>query len=105
MSNAEFIEDVDVEAVEPSKPTANSVRKFKKPSEVPALDKLLPSSGASIFLLARVAMVRALEINAGSPPLVDFLPTEKETTIALREIAQGKVVIKGNEIIVKRNKK
>ena len=33
-------------------------------------------------------MVRALEIQAGSPPLVASLLTDKATTVALKEIAQ-----------------
>ena len=39
-------------------------------------------------------MLRALEIHFGSPPLVEHVSSEKETTIALREIAQGKVTFK-----------
>lgn len=58
------------------------------------LEQLLPMAGSSVYRLVRVAMVRALEINHGSPPLVKFKSTEKATTIALREIAMGKVGIK-----------
>lgn len=59
-----------------------------------SLDKLVPNAGGNVFCLTRMAMNRALEIHAGSPPLVKFSSTEKETTIALREIAEGKVVWK-----------
>jgi len=44
--------------------------------------------------LTRMAMLRALEIHFGSAQLVDFDVTEKETTTALREIAQGKIIFK-----------
>ncbi len=56
-----------------------------------SLDKLLPHVGGSVFCLARVAMLRALEINSGKPILVDSHPLDKATTIALKEISQGKV--------------
>ena len=49
-----------------------------------------------MFGLTRVAMLRALEIHTGSPPLVTFSPSEKATTIALREIALGKIGYKVN---------
>lgn len=58
-----------------------------------SLDLLLSKAGGSVFCLARMAMLRALEINWGSRPLVDHDPSEKETTIALREIAQGEVLL------------
>jgi DNA-directed RNA polymerase omega subunit len=59
-------------------------------------DELLPDEHASVFLLARVAMTRALEIHFGKRPLVDFELTDKETTIALREIVQGKITFGKN---------
>lgn len=62
------------------------------------LDQLLPFVGNSVFCLARVAMVRALEINCGKPPLVDFDPLDKATTIALKEISHGKVTGKSRAI-------
>ena len=60
-------------------------------------DDLLPDARASVFLLARIAMNRALEINGGSKPLVKFELTDKETSIALREIAEGKVAFGKND--------
>jgi len=62
--------------------------------ETPSLDKLVSEIGGSVFLLTRIAMTRALEIHCGSVPLVPYLPTEKETSIALREIAAGYIVSK-----------
>ena len=55
---------------------------------------LLSKLGGNLFQLVRVAANRALELDAGKPALVPFLASEKVTTIALREIAQGKVVLK-----------
>lgn len=57
------------------------------------LEDLLPRVGLSQYRLVRLAMVRALEIHHGSPSLVAFHPAEKATTVALREIAQGRVTI------------
>ncbi|MCD4779499.1 MAG: DNA-directed RNA polymerase subunit omega [Candidatus Omnitrophica bacterium] len=74
----------------------NRDTKNKKPLEEISLDMLLPKAGKSIFALARIAMLRSLEIHCGSPPLIDHSPTDKETTIALTEISQGKVVLKNN---------
>ena len=54
--------------------------------------------GGSIFILARIAMLRSTEIYNGSPPLVDHLPLDKSTTIALKEIAVGKVVFKNKDL-------
>ena len=59
-------------------------------------DQLLHKAGNSVFRLARMAMLRASEIHLGSPPLVEFTSTEKETTIALREIAQDRIILKKN---------
>ncbi|MCA9402241.1 MAG: DNA-directed RNA polymerase subunit omega [Candidatus Omnitrophica bacterium] len=56
-----------------------------------SLEDLLPRVGLRQYLLIRLAMVRALEIHHGSPPLVPHHSAEKATTIALREIAQGRV--------------
>lgn len=68
-----------------------------------SLDKLVPKAGGNVFCLTRMAMLRALEIHAGSPPLVKFSPSEKETTIALREIAEGKIVWKGPDSKTREN--
>lgn len=51
-------------------------------------------AGGGVFALARVAMIRALEIHFGSPPLIEHAVSDKETTIALNEIAQGRIGLK-----------
>lgn len=56
-------------------------------------------SGGGIFPLARIAMLRAMEINQGAKPLVEYEISEKSTTIALREIAQGKVAFKPGTVV------
>ena len=55
------------------------------------LEDLLPASGGSVYRLVRMASDRALEIADGKPTLIKNLDTDKVTTIALEEIAQGKV--------------
>ena len=44
------------------------------------------------FVLIHGAIQRAIQLRKGARPLIDS-PHEKETVIALREIAQGKVEI------------
>jgi len=66
--------------------------------EILSLDRLVPSAGGSVFLLARLAMLRALEIDSGSRPLIDHLPLDKSTTIALKEIAMGKIISGGKPL-------
>jgi DNA-directed RNA polymerase omega subunit len=60
------------------------------------LDKLLPHAGGSAFRLVRMAMLRARELNGGSPALVapQFLSSDKPTVIAVEEISYGKIVWK-----------
>ena len=41
-----------------------------------------------------MAAIRAMELNAGMKKLVDFDPKEKNTTVAIREIVEGKVKLK-----------
>lgn len=55
---------------------------------------MLPATDGSVFRLTRLAMTRAVEIHLGSPALVEHLANEKPTTIALREIAEGKIGFK-----------
>jgi DNA-directed RNA polymerase omega subunit len=52
---------------------------------------LLKYSGGNTFRLIRMAMDRALELSAGRPHLIKNASSEKETTIALEEISQGKI--------------
>jgi DNA-directed RNA polymerase omega subunit len=58
------------------------------------MDDLLPGAGGNIFCLARIAMMRAIEIHSGKPALIRHSITEKSTTIALKEIALGKISLK-----------
>ena len=55
------------------------------------LKKLLDKSGGSIYKLVVLASKRALEIAEGQPKLVDIASSTKPSTIALYEIAAGKV--------------
>ena len=58
------------------------------------IEDLLPSSGHSVYRLIRMASSRALEISDGKPSLVKNIESDKATSIALEEIAQGKVETK-----------
>ena len=53
-------------------------------------DKLIESTG-SIYKLCNLAAMRAMELNVGMKKLVDADPKEKITTVALKEINDGKV--------------
>jgi len=50
----------------------------------------------SRYKLVIVASTRTLELNDGKAKLVDMPPTAKLATIALREIAEGKITYKVN---------
>lgn len=54
-------------------------------------EDLLDKSDSSIYKLIILATKRALEVAEGAPRLVDAPLDVKPTTIALMEIAQGKV--------------
>ena len=56
-----------------------------------SLETMLPQAGGGIFVLVRIAILRALELADGKPSLIKNVSTDKVTTIALREIAEGKV--------------
>jgi DNA-directed RNA polymerase omega subunit len=58
------------------------------------LENLLPKSGGSVYKLIRLASKRASELADNKPNLIDAPMSQKLTTVALREIACGKVVIK-----------
>jgi len=62
--------------------------------EYVALEKLLDKSNGSIYKLVILASRRALEIAEGQPKLVEGNPSLKPSTIALQEIAAGKVTAK-----------
>ncbi len=55
------------------------------------LEKLLDKSSGSVYKLVILASKRALEIAEGQPKLVEASPSMKPSTIALREISEGKV--------------
>ncbi len=59
-----------------------------------SIEELLPKAGWSIYNLVRMASIRALELADGKPCLLESPPSDKITTIALEEIAQGKIVTK-----------
>ncbi|NQT33183.1 MAG: DNA-directed RNA polymerase subunit omega [Candidatus Omnitrophica bacterium] len=48
----------------------------------------------SIYKLCNMAALRATELNSGMKKLVDAEPDEKITSIAIKEIAEGKVRLK-----------
>lgn len=54
-------------------------------------EKLLEKSGGSIYKLVITASKRALEIAEGQPQMVEDNSATKPSTIALHEIAAGKV--------------
>jgi DNA-directed RNA polymerase omega subunit len=60
-------------------------------NDVLYFEQLLPNGPQGSFRVARMAMIRAMEIHTGSRPLVEHTLLDKPTTIAMREIAQGKV--------------
>lgn len=55
------------------------------------LEKLLDKSNGSIYKLVILASERALEIAEGQPRLVEVDASIKPSTIALLEIAKGKI--------------
>ncbi len=61
--------------------------------EIP-LEKLLDKCGNSIYKLVNLAAKRAVEISEGQPRLVNADTTDKPSTVALREIAEGKIRLK-----------
>lgn len=60
------------------------------------IEELLPKADWSIYKLVRMASERALELSEGKPSMIKKPETDKLTTIALQEIAQGYVVSKGS---------
>ena len=58
------------------------------------IEDLLAKADGSVYKLVRLAAKRALELSEGQPPLIKNPSTDKVTTLALEEIAQGKVVYK-----------
>lgn len=62
-----------------------------------SLERLLPRTGNSLYKLIILASKRAAELDEGQVPLVKVKPQEKSITIALREIAEGKITLKKAE--------
>ena len=55
---------------------------------------LLDKAGGSIFKLVILAARRAMELNEGAKKLIDAPPTTKFSTLAIQEIASGKITFK-----------
>jgi DNA-directed RNA polymerase omega subunit len=58
------------------------------------LENLLPKASGSVYKLIRLASKRAGELADNKPNLIDAPASQKLTTVALREIGLGKVVLK-----------
>lgn len=58
------------------------------------IEKIINKAEGSLYKLVILASKRALELSEGVPSLVETNPELKSTTIALREIAEGKVRVK-----------
>jgi len=60
------------------------------------LEKLLDKSGGSLYKLVVLASKRALELAEGKPKLtVQTNPNTKPSIVALQEISEGMVKVKG----------
>jgi len=57
------------------------------------IEELLPKANHSIYTLVSMAATRALELSEGRRCLAENSTSEKFTTMALEEIAQGKIEI------------
>lgn len=55
------------------------------------IEDYLSKADGSVYRLVRMAANRALEISEGKPPLIKSVSTDKVTSLALEEIAQGKI--------------
>ena len=58
------------------------------------LENLIDKADYSLYKLVILASKRALELSEGMPSLVETSSDMKNTTIALKEIAAGKVKAK-----------
>ena len=56
-----------------------------------AVEKLLDKSCNSVYKLVILASNRALEIAEGQPKLVEAHASVKPSTVALQEVAEGKI--------------
>ena len=57
------------------------------------LENLIDKSNGSMYKLCTFVSKRALELAEGAPRLVDAPSEIKVTTLAMQEIAQGKVAM------------
>ena len=69
------------------------------------LEILLSRCGNSIYKLVRIAANRAGELADNQPALIPNTSSYKLTTIALKEILAGKVMLKGEKPVSSKNKK
>ena len=60
-------------------------------------EEMLGKSDHSLYKLVNLAAMRALEIAEGQPKLVDDKANVKPSTVALHEIARGKIEAKKNK--------
>jgi DNA-directed RNA polymerase omega subunit len=58
------------------------------------LENMLDKCEGSVYKLVILAAKRALELAENKPRLIDVSAAIKPTTVALMEIAAGKVVVK-----------
>ena len=56
------------------------------------IEDLLPNAEGSVYKLVRMASKRAMELADGKPSLIEKPQSDKETSIALEEIARGRVM-------------
>ncbi|NQU18803.1 DNA-directed RNA polymerase subunit omega [bacterium] len=58
------------------------------------IEKIIDKADDSLYKLVILASRRALELAEGMPKLIEIESGVKNTTIALREISEGKVYYK-----------
>ena len=61
------------------------------------LENLVDKADNNIFKLIIMASKRALELSEGMPKLTEADSSIKNTTVALKEIAEGKIKLKTKE--------
>ena len=69
------------------------------------LERLLPQANNSIYKLVLLAAKRATEIADGMPRLIEYPSSNKATSIALEEIANGKVKLKNGHVAAEKKSK
>lgn len=61
------------------------------------LENLIDKSGGSMYKLVMLVSRRALELAEGAPRLIEAPQDMKITTLAMKEIAEGKVGLKNDQ--------